>query len=627
MSRGDQLLVRWTARIRQSSANHVSDPERIHLGPPRNSFASSNARTRNGTYDRTKTGDDDKNGAGTNGKHHNRPENENDLDRSRKRYDEDDGDTRQRRDYDRPRWGARDAQADTPWARRDRRGENEQERPAWRRGARDNDRIDEPEWADSIEPSDTPKQHTQDDLAQFLAQMKNKDKTATEPLASAQPLEEKKPQEHPPARVVSDTSTDKFFARFAERSSSDATTAAKPTKSRFASLFGSKEEPKPDLHGPGPAVASNDTFPIPLQPSAELEQPAQPVDNNKKAIDQAAFNNVLAMLQRNSVSPNVTSQPSKTPVNIAELAASKTPTIDAAIAKTQISRTPSQSHTPTLSIDRLIESRSPAQHNQQGRIDQPKDSAQQLLNLLQRKPAQDKPQQTQAPLQHIFPQYGEYRMPPQIPPGFGPPPNHEQNVQGAPLISTRRDAPRSIFDDPAFAGYQREQEFTQRSPPPGLGGMAGLFASVNEKSFNQNGQEDARPHLQRPPPGFENAPRPPPGSGWPANPPRQYNADASQAPYGQSRTAYPQPQPGQPMPQRKPTGGPPPGFPPIPPGFGPSPTYAAPGSPETATQHPLRGWFIQNEREGERERPQQSMQYQARVPMTGSGVQVPPGFR
>lgn len=457
-----------------------------------------------------------------------------------------------------------------------------------------------------------------------MAQMKNKDKGSSGPLVSNQTVE-KELHEQPQSRVVSDTSADKFFARFAERSASDATPAAKPTKSRFASLFGSKDEPKSD--GPGPAIISSESLPIPVPPSAELEQPpARAADHEKKAIDQAAFNNVLAMLQRNSISPNTTSQATKTPVNIAELATSKTPTVDPAVAKTQISRTPSQPHTPNLSLDRLLESRSPAQPNQQARSEQP-NSAQQLLNLLQQKPAQPKPSSAQPPLQHIFPQYAEHRMPPQIPPGFGPPPSREQERPGPPLISTRREAPRSIFDDPAFAGYQREQEFPQRSPPPGLGGMAGLFASVNDKSFAQNGQEESRPSLHRPPPGFENAPRPPPGSGWPANPPRQYNGDGAQAPYGQSRTAYPQPQsqPAQPMPQRKPTGGVPPGFPNIPPGFGPSPTYAAPGSPESDRY--ARGGYGPNERGGERERVQQPIQYPTRLPMNGAGVQVPPGFR
>ncbi|KAK5103189.1 hypothetical protein LTS08_003994 [Lithohypha guttulata] len=609
---------------------------------------------RNGTHERTKTNDEEdesvndrRTGAsnGTNGRSYTRNHTEyNASDRPRRRFDEDEEESRSRRDPDRPRWGGRDTQSDTPWSRREKRGDAEDDErkdsPAWRRGPRDrdNERTDkDPEWVDPIEASGPSKGHTHEEFMQWMAKMKNKkseDEPATPAAVTATEVSDTPSQPHP--RVVSESSVaaDKFFAKFEDKKPSTDMPifAARPVKSRFASIFGSKDESKPDVSTPDPAATTPSPVVQALQPPVELEQPPPNPDNQKKAKEKVAFDNLLAMLKQNQtqIAQGTSAQPSKSPFSIAELSASMSPSIEAATSHKLNNKTPVQSHTPNLSLDRLIESRSPAHPTYQNQSVQQKPGAQDLLDLLKRSSFQEQPQ----PLQQLgYHPYHEQRMPPP-PPGLGPP-----------LISTRRDVPRPFFEDPTFTAYHNEREYQPRNSPPGNnvpGGLGGLFAAINNKNYAPNAQEEQRSHpgpppgLQRPP-GFENPTRPPPGSGWPTNLPQrqsahQYNIDIP-PPYEQARSIYsqaPQQQPIPQNPQRKPTGGAPmmPGYSNVPPGFQPSSTYAPPTSPESGIQYAIRDGNGISERDRQ---PQQQNPFLARMGMGGQardrGVPLPPGFR
>ncbi|KAK5939047.1 hypothetical protein PMZ80_008350 [Knufia obscura] len=666
-----------------SSRRSTTDPERIHLGPPRNSFASSNtARTRNGTHERTKTNEDvdekftdRRSGAfgGMNNKLGARVDDEySGTDRPRRRNDDPDLDGRPKRDFDRSRWnrdnqvnderadegglrngreGYSRAKFDQPWTRREKPSEVEGDSPAWRRGQRDKDfhRNDaEPEWADSIEVAESAKAHTHEDFLQWMEKMKNKTTSEDKPaqLDSTQKEVAAFGSEKPPPRVVSDSSAsvDKFFAKFEKDKSVEANAVgAKPTKSRFASIFGSKDEPKQDTSNPISNIAAP-----PPPPAAELEQPTSAADPGVKANNDAAFAKLLEMLNKNqAATPPAPSQiqSTRSPVNVAELASTRSPDSGAVPALHQQStKTPVLSHTPNMSLDRLIESRSPANHARTEQMSQPKAGPQDLLDLLRRSNIQER-----QPLQQQQPSYPPHQaqcIPPPPPPGLSNIPSHDIERQNPQLINTRRDNPRSIFDDPAFSGYRSEPEMQQRTPQPkDHGGLGGLFAAMNSRNYASNSQQDQRtqalpnppPGLQRPP-GLDRGARPPPG--WPSNSQQQRpqprhlsNAAPQQPMYNQA--AYPQhPQAPRQMPQRKPTNEMPlpPGFASIPPGFGPSPTYASPTSPDSAMQFAMRGGYGPNEHE----RMEQERQQSAFAAMYGTGasnrggsggVQLPPGFR
>lgn len=646
----------------------------IHLGPPRNSFASSNAtRNRNGTHERTKTNEDLDNKPSDrrsgsfgvlNGKFGARVDTENGTDRARRRIDEEENDTRPRRDYDRPKWSNRDSQVDgeksddassrtardgsvrdkfsQPWTRKEKpmdQEENRRDSPAWRRGQRDRDfeRQDaEPEWVDSIEAPEPTRQHTHEDFLRWKESMTGKPTADTKPAASEeQPEKIIEASVFSQPRIVSDpiASGDKFFAKFEEHKGN-----ARPTKSRFANIFGSKEQTKTETESPVSSL-------IPVAEPAELEQPVPNAEPEKKV--DADFAKLLAMLGKNEASQAQTrTRPPRSPGNIAELASARSPEITTSNAvPAQATRTPIAAHTPQLSLDRLIESRSPAHHEQ---APQTKPGAQELLELLQRSNLHDRQEHRQP----AYAQQEQRVVPP--PPGLSG--YHERDRSGPPLISTRRETSRSIFDDPAFTGFRAEPQQYRPQPvssPPDHGGLENLFAAMNKNYMSNNLPEQRPIQNQQIPPGLQRPPgldsRPP--AGWSGNapppPPQAQRQSSHHMPNyslgpqqnifaNQNQHAYAQAQQReQRLPQRKPTGDMPgyTNYPP--PGFGPSPTYTSPTSPDqygamrSEYGHPDR---IANRERLERQPPQQNP-FAAMYGGTnngrsnGGGVQLPPGFR
>lgn len=649
----------------------TQDAGGIHLGPPRNSFASSNAtRNRNGAHERTKTNEDSDarfndrrtgNLGGPNGKFGAKGDAESDgSDRLRRRTDDDEHEARPRKDHDRPKWGTRDSQIngdkidepgsrnarDTkekfsqPWVRREKtldHDDSRRESPAWRRGQkdRDNERQDaDPEWIDSVETPEPAKQHTHEDFLRWKESMTGKpagDSKSTTVEDSQEKMVEANTGSHP--RIVSDpiASGDKFFAKFEETKGN-----ARPTKSRFASIFGPKEQPKAEMESPTSSL-------IPAPVPAELEQPGPPAESEKKV--DADFAKLLAMLSKNEGSQAVKPRPPRSPVNIVELASARSPDITSNNAvPTQSTRTPA-SHTPQMSLDRLIETRSPGHHEQPALA---KPGAQELLELLQRSNLQDRQEQRQP---NYAPPEQRAVLPP---PGLSA--YQDRDRSGPALISTRRETPRSIFDDPAFLGYRgeaqqyRPQQVPARNDP---GGIESLLAAMNKSYMPSNVPEpragqnpQVPPGLQRPP-GLES--RPPPG--WSASAPQvqrqtsqhvlnynlvpQQNLFSAQNQPGYGQQQHQPQRDAQRLPQRKATGdlqtyG---NYPP--PGFGPSPAYASLGSPDQ--YGPMRNEYAFSERLGSRERLERQPQLQNPYAPpygnasggrgNGGGVQLPPGFR
>lgn len=589
--------------------------------------------------------------------------------RPRRRIDEEDSEARPRKDYDRPKWNNRDSQIDSeklddlsirnardassrekysqPWTRKEKpleQEDNRRESPAWRRGQREREfeRQDaEPEWVDSLETPEPAKQHTHEDFLRWKESMTGRPTGDSRPTPSEEQQEKVVEIITSQPRIVSDpiASGDKFFAKFEENKGN-----ARPTKSRFANIFGPKEQAKAEMEGPTSTL-------IPVAQPAELEQPAPPSAEPEKKVD-ADFAKLLAMLGKNE-GPQAAnkSRPPRSPLNLAELASTRSPDLPANNALPQSTRTPMATHSPQLSLDRLIESRSPAHHE---RAPQAKSGAQELLELLQRSNLQDRQEQRQP----TYLQQEQRVVPP--PPGLSG--YHDRDRSGPALISTRREASRSIFDDPAFVGYRAEpQQFkplptnTQRDH----GGLENLFAAMN-KGYAAHGLHEQRPTPnQQVPPGLQRPPgldsRPPPG--WSGNPPppppppqRQssqhvpnYNPgpqqnlfnNQNQPTYGPQQQSQQQQREQQRLPQRKLTSDMP-GFVNYPPpGFGPSPPYASPASPDQYGA--MRSDYGLPDRIAARERlerpPPQQNPFAAMYGGTnngrgnGGGVQLPPGFR
>lgn len=604
-----------------------------------------------------------------------RGDGENGADRARRRIDEEESETRPRRDFDRAKWGNRDSQVDgerpddsssraardgtmrekynQPWTRKEKPTEQEDGRrdnPAWRRSQREREfeKTDaEPEWVDSTETPEPARQHTHEDFLRWKESMTGKptsENKAPVPEGQTEKIVESTGIVQP--RITSDAivSGDKFFAKFEENKGS-----ARPTKSRFANIFGPKEPSKADSESPVSTL-------IPVAQPAELEQPVPTAEPDKKV--DADFAKLLAMLGKNESSQaQPRARPPRSPVNIAELASARSPDLTTnSVAPTQITRTPITTHTPQLSLDRLIESRSPAHYEQ---APQAKPGAQELLELLQRSNLHDRPE----PRQPSYVQQEQRHVAP--PPGLSG--FHDRDRPGPPLISTRRETSRSIFDDPAFAGFRAETH--QHPPPPNMPsppehdrGLEGLLAFMQQGQQHYGQNVDHQRSAQNPqmPPGLQRPPgldsRPP--GGWSGNPPppppqaqRQsshhippYSLGPQQNMFGnQTQNAYNQAQQRDqrvPPPQRKPTSDLPgyTNYPP--PGFGPSPNFMSPTSPDqygggmrNDGYGPPDRMTARDRLERQRPPPPQQNQFAAMYAAAGNarnngaGVQLPPGFR
>ncbi|RMZ87709.1 hypothetical protein DV736_g5064, partial [Chaetothyriales sp. CBS 134916] len=280
----------FVGRPLDSHRKSATDPDRIVLGPPRRSFASSNAK---GPGRGTAENDDDqplreKSGFGRfkdgdadhypdkriNGRFSKHDPGDSTDEKPRRRFDNAHGDDRPRKDHERkPKWALDDTDGnkdpkperlsrskfEQSWLRPDRGAESLED------GRRDGDRAhdwrgkkqdrgwdraaaveDDPEWMDT--PIDEGKQapaRTQEDFQRWKEKMKAV-KTApatgetTAGLSSPEPIVNNPTKSFAPIPDAEpDDSMDKFLARFDKTkiTSEKAAATKAPTKTRFASLI------------------------------------------------------------------------------------------------------------------------------------------------------------------------------------------------------------------------------------------------------------------------------------------------------------------------------------------------------------------------------------------------------
>ncbi|ETI21594.1 hypothetical protein G647_07941 [Cladophialophora carrionii CBS 160.54] len=328
-----------------SQRRTTTDPDRIVLGPPRRSFASSSARAagraqdaadekdRTTFGDRTKTGEEherqhERRHTQTNGRYANRQESEDPEPEGRREYDRkpkwagrDRGDHDQDNDQalEEPSRGPRRdtlsrAKLSQSWFRKDIGDAEEDKAPDWRRDRgrdRDWDRDRnakaeaEPEWMDSAEPEEPFQARTQEDFQRWKERMKAGGAAPLEKIETA--VASPPPEEKPSAkRVVSaepDDSMDKFLARFESKATEQKAAVVKPHgKSKFASLFSPSTEQNKQVEFP-----SQQLLPPTERPSsAEASGPATDAD-------QAGFARILEMLQTRSNNPTPHSQEAPKP--------------------------------------------------------------------------------------------------------------------------------------------------------------------------------------------------------------------------------------------------------------------------------------------------------------------------
>ncbi|RVX66879.1 hypothetical protein B0A52_09003 [Exophiala mesophila] len=645
-----------------SQRRTTTDPERLVLGPPRRSFASSNtrptAKTLEGSDDtkdrssfpeKTKISDSSdsrrqgRRDTQTNGRHGNRNESEEPEVESRREYDR------------RPKWGAREradhqdleddqddsrplykrdshsrAKLSQSWFRKDN-GEaledtrRDNDRPGdWRRDRtrdRDWDRSNkpeaDPEWMDAAEPEEPFQAHTQEDFQRWKERMKAGGASADKPENTS--LETSKvdlPEKQPQKIVVPepDDSMDKFFARFEQKSTEKQPTTTKSAgKTRFASLFSPPVEQNKQVEAaPSPPVVD--------RPSSAHRTQVSPKD-----ADQAGFARILEMLQTRSSNPtpqNQDQQKPKTPLYARDTQARpegepQAPSSD--LLSLLGGRPPSQhpdpsSGQPAPSDDRYNDSRSPSEQPTHTRQQSSIHKDEMLLNLLRQASLAHKPH-PQSPHQQsdYRPAGGMYPMPP--PP---PPPNTREDSsrpRGAPapgqdpIMAQRRETGRSMFDESPMSMYPIEpgpREQLQRRPTNGT-----------PRGYDDDpliallrGQSNDSPI---PPPPQQGAQRPPPPPGF------QRPPGLEQMPRSNPSWPPQQPQPQQqPPPLRHPSM--PPGLPNVPRGMS-GPPY---GQPQQIPQQP--NMVQQPQRPPPQRKYTNESPSSAGLPNFPPGMGPPPGF-
>ncbi len=411
-----------------------ADPDRIVLGPPRRSFASSNARAASKAQDaadekdRTTFGDKARNGDELEPRQHERRPTQTNG-RYGNRQESEDPDTEGRRDYDRkPRWAGRDrtdqedndqsledssrgprrdtlsrAKLAQSWFRKDTGDVEEDKAPDWRRDRGrerewDRDRSAkveaEPEWMDSAESEEPFQARTQEDFQKWKERMKAGGAAPLEKIETAitSPAVEERPSAKRVVSAAPDDSMDKFFAKFESKTTEQkAATVKAHGKSKFASLF-------------SPATEQSKQVEFPVQTStAERPSSAQAAAPSTDA-DQAGFARILEMLQTRSNNPTPQTQEiakPRTPLyarggeqkSVSE-AKNNPDKLNAFLAggNTTIDQQQAESSPPAAQQQRSVETRSPLDQHTHTRQQSSINKDEVLLNLLRQASMAPKPQ-------------------------------------------------------------------------------------------------------------------------------------------------------------------------------------------------------------------------------------------
>lgn len=542
-----------------------TDPDRIVLGPPRRSFASSTARATDkkldALEDKAKSGDGpdsqtrERRSTQTNGRHN--------------RHESDDQGLDTRRDYDRKlRWGRdkneqqeleddqaledsrpgfrRDtvsrAKMSQSWFRKDGGEPLEENRrdtdkaPDWRTRARERDwdrslkPEADPEWMDSTEPEEPFQAHTQQDFQRWKERMKagGAPQEQSEPIISDSPVaitEDKTSQKI--ASPEPDDSMDKFFARYEQKTVTQKSAPGKSagTKTRFASLFSpSAEQSKP----------FENMAPVATERPASAQMPnSSPMD-----ADQAGFARILEMLQTRSNNPTPQTQEQtkpRTPLYARDVQpkmegearppSSSNPNLLSFLGN----QNAGYSQEPAPSQERYTDSKSPADQHSHTRQQSSINKDEVLLNLLRQANLAPKPQ---PPPPH---QHSELRSAgvmyggPDPSARQGPPRSQIPSQAQEQAMNQRRETGRSMFDEPPVPMYHGEpgsrEQLSRRltnGPQPSYNDdpLMALLRSQNQgqqRMMQQSQGQGVPPGLQRPP-GLDQMPRQNPS--WPPQQPQ-----------------------------------------------------------------------------------------------------------
>ena len=547
------------------------DPDRIVLGPPKRSFASSNARAagkgsqespddniislKSTAFEKFKSGDalDTRRSNQTNGRYASRSDLEPSDDRPRRKVDEDD-DTRPRRDHDRkPKWAAGDeeqsqrAKFEQPWFRHDRGGDSlddtrkEGRHSDWRRD-RGRDRgwertapaEEDPEWMDEPVEEQAAPARTQEDFQRWKERMKagksttaNNDEAVITP-SSPEPANGKS-QKAAQAFIdaEADDSMDKFFARFNEvKVATEPTPVTKaPTKSKFASLFSPQAEQPPQIRYSSQA---------PVEEPAREKPPPMPVEAPSGDADQAGFARILEMLQgrsQNAAAAQAQEPKSRVPLYARESQnkgeAEKPPPPPGLMGLLSQPVPQMAERQRPQNYDRVQGSKSPDEQDY-GRQQSNKDEL--LLNLLRQANQAPKP----TPVSPLHDQYGGRSMftNEDILNRNAVARNHMISPQQVPEPSFmhRRENGRSVMDElPQHSQrYQDDQaayeHLTRRRTSEAhrsayddqamLSLLRGQGMNVHQKAAHPTQQQQGPPPGLGRPPGLDQMPRAPPG--WPS---------------------------------------------------------------------------------------------------------------
>lgn len=564
--------------------NARSDPDRIVLGPPRRSFASSNVRTSgkgpdgleetSNTKDRTSFHEKSRNGDASESKYFERKTTQANG-RYGNRQDSEDPETEGRREYDRkPRWAGRDrndqeleddqtfddssrggfsrgnhsrAKLSQSWFKKDVGDIEEENRrdadraPDWRRDrARDREwdrsaKVEaDPEWMDSVEPEEPFQVHTQEDFQRWKEKMKAGGATPLEKVESAIAIS---PQEAAPEKLATksavlepDDSMDKFFAKFEAKGTEQKSGSGKAHgKTRFASLFSPATEVSKQVESPPP------------MPAAERPSSAQTPGSATDA-DQAGFARILEMLQTRSNNPTPQTQDAtkpRTPLyargtepKIEHEARPPSQTLLPMFSGNKAPQQPEPEANQQLTQERYSESKSPIEQSAHTRQQSSINKDEVLLNLLRQASLAPKPQ---PPPPH--PQ-SEMRTGGGMFSGLTDPNPRTSTMRGQmvspvqgqdPAMIQRRDTGRSMFDESPMSMYPSEQGPGPREPParratngPGFGDDP-LIALLRGQMGPQRPMQPPQPP-QGLPPGLQRPPgldqMPRPAPSWPPQQPQ-----------------------------------------------------------------------------------------------------------
>ena len=573
------------------------DPDRIVLGPPKRSFASSNTRTnerslpdgedlairkeRLGAVDRVKNGDDRRSHP-VNGRFSTRHELDGDEDERHSRREDVEDDSRSRRDGrqkrttdDNDTMDTRDTRRDQntrgkfdqPWFRKSDRGPDSNDdnrrdgnrRSDWRQDQGkgrgwDNHAEADPEWMDAPEeePQQTPAR-TQEDFQRWKERMKagkNPVDSTSVPQTPTSPPPPSATAHRAPRTTVNleaDDSMDKFLARFSEsKPAPEQAVTTKPTsKTRFASLF-----------GPPPPQAREEPPPQPVVDLPLRHKTTSPpsVGVPGATADQAGFARILEMLQgrSNDTTPQGSDPHGHTAVYARDpqsMIDSRKPELMNLLNQTSSVGIRPPPEQPPIQTSYRADTQSPLDH---GHARQQSNKDETLLTLLKQASQAPKP----TPVHHAHEQYAMRGM-------FADDNTNRMAMQRNRMISPDQLAEQAFLQrredrrQPLEENIQRYQEgpshYEHLSRRPTNEGRRQdedqLLSLLRQQKMSQQGPP---PGFGRPPPGIESAPGPSPG--WP-----QQALPSNQ---------QPQPQPSRPgpplgmqqMPRNMPSGFLPPGM-------------------------------------------------------------------